>query len=754
MEAAQPLTSAMADLKDDKPSCNPDHGCGCDTPSVRVDAPVGRPASTLGGQTFKIPTMDCPVEEAQIRRALEPISGIRSMQFQLAARTLSINAPADVVAQALVAIRKEGFEAQLLQPRGSDPSAHDHAHGQSGGWARLGAALLIALSVELLDLWAPENDYWHVTGMLLALVAIGLSGLATYQKGLLALRAGQLNINALMTVAVTGAFIIGEWPEAAMVMSLYAMAEWIEAKSVDRARHAIQSLLDLTPKEAVVKTADGQWASMPSSDVAVGSVVKVRPGERIPLDGVVVAGAGAVNQAPVTGESMPVDKTAGDLLFAGTVNETGELHFRTTALATDTTLAHIIEAVERAQHSRAPTQRFVDRFAQVYTPAVFVVAVAVALFSPALLGVTWLQGIYQALVLLVIACPCALVISTPVTVVSALAAAARRGILVKGGAYLEQARHIRVVAMDKTGTLTVGRPALVDWHPLPVDDEEARPWVAQMAASLAVRSDHPVSQAIGQGLQAQALDVDDFEAMPGLGVQGQVNGYGLVLGNHGLIERRGQCSQYLESVLDQHQAAGRTVTMLASNEGVHGVFAVADRMKADAPDAVQQLKSLGVDSVLLSGDNDVVVRQVAQQAGMGAHRGQLMPQDKLNELNALRQSHGVVAMVGDGINDAPALAQADIGIAMGVIGTDTAVEAADVVIMNDDLRRVPELIRLSQRTHVVLWQNIALALGIKAVFLVMAVSGYATMWMAVFADMGASLIVVANGLRMLRSNRV
>lgn len=694
--------------------------------------------------------MDCAVEEGEIRRALEPISGIDGLRFQLQARTLSILASAEALDAALLAIKKAGFTAQPLPSAGSATESHAGVSSDSRRWFRLLGALVLACAVEVLDVWAPPTDLWHGISMALAVVAIALAGLDTYQKGLLALRAGKLNINALMTVAVTGAFVIGQWPEAAMVMALYAVAELIEAKSVDRARHAIAGLLDLSPRQATVRQSNGSWQPRPVDDIEVGAVVRIRPGERIPLDGLVQAGRSAVNQAPVTGESIPVDKIPGDKVFAGTVNQTGELLFRTTTTAADTTLAHIIEAVERAQGNRAPTQRFVDQFAAIYTPAVFVVALAVAVLAPPLLGWTWLQGIYKALVLLVIACPCALVISTPVTVVSALAAAARRGVLIKGGVYLEKARELRVVAMDKTGTLTVGKPQLVAWDPLPADDDEARPVVAQMAASLAARSDHPVSQAIAQGLGADRLEVQAFEALPGHGVQGQANGQAYVLGNHRLIEARGQCSSYLESVLDDHQQAGRTVTVLASDEGVLGVFAVADTLRPEARDAVAALHLKGIQTVLLSGDNDRVAQGVAQQAGMQQAHGQLLPQDKLTKLEALRQAHGPVAMVGDGINDAPALAQADIGIAMGAAGTDTAMEAADVVVMNDDLRRIPELIALSEKTHRVLWQNIALALGIKAAVLVLALLGQATMWMAVFADMGASLLVVANGLRLLR----
>ena len=703
--------------------------------------------------------MDCAVEEAEIRRALEPVAGIQSLRFQLQARTLGLRTSDAALPAALAAIRQAGFDPQPLMQEGAAgghaEAGRDHAHqyGHSHGgssWWRLVCALVLATLVEVLGFAGPTGLPWQIVGMALAAVAIGLAGLDTYQKGLKALLAGKLNINALMTVAVSGAFVIGQWPEAAMVMALYAIAELIEARSVDRARNAIAGLLDLTPKEATVQQSDGTWLAMPSAQIAIGALVRIKPGERVPLDGQVTQGQSAINQAPVTGESMPVDKSPGDLVFAGTVNQDAELVFKTTALASDTTLAHIIEAVEQAQSARAPTQRFVDRFAAVYTPAVFLIALAVALASPWLMGWTWMQSIYKALVLLVIACPCALVISTPVTVVSALAAAARRGILIKGGSYLEEARQLRVVAMDKTGTVTQGQPKLVAWSPLPADDDEARPMVAQLAASLAARSDHPVSKAIAQGLDAAALDVDDFEALPGHGVQASLQGQAIALGNHRMVEARGQCSAYLESVLAQHEQAGRTVTVLASAEGVLGVFAVADTIKPGARQAVTALKALGVKPVLLSGDNVAVAQLVAQQAGMDEAQGQLLPQDKLTAIESLRQTHGPVAMVGDGINDAPALARSDIGIAMGAAGTDIAMEAADVVIMNDDLGRIPELIRLSQRTHSVLWQNIALALGIKAVFLILTLAGHATMWMAVFADMGASLLVVGNGLRLLR----
>jgi Cd2+/Zn2+-exporting ATPase len=538
-----------------------------------------------------------------------------------------------------------------------------------------------------------------------------------------------------------------------MVMALYAIAELIEAKAVDRARNAIKGLLALAPDTAEVQQQAG-WQTMPVKSVELGAIVRIKPGERVPLDGVVTAGNSTINQAPVTGESIPVDKAVGDAVFAGTINETGALEFKVTAAANNSTLARIIHAVEQAQGTRAPTQRLVDRFAGVYTPVVFALALAVVVLMPLLTSVTWMDAAYKALVLLVIACPCALVISTPVTVVSGLAAAAKKGILIKGGVHLETARKLKAIALDKTGTITEGKPKLVEW--LLVDASANKTEMGRIALSLAANSDHPVSKAIAAGLVAQnaeqAVSVDGFAALVGRGVQGAIQGQDYVMGNHRLIEERGQCSPSLEAVLKTYEEAGRTVTLLASTAGVLALFAVADTIKNSSKAAITDLKDLGVTPVMLTGDNAATAKALAVQAGIDDARGNLLPEDKLTAIKDMQQRYGATGMSGDGINDAPALAQADIGFAMGGMGTDIAMEAADVVIMNDDLRRIASTIRLSRDTHAVLWQNIALALGIKAVFLVLAVFGTATMWMAVFADMGASLLVVFNGLRLLRTN--
>nr|WP_231402430.1 heavy metal translocating P-type ATPase [Caenimonas aquaedulcis] len=628
---------------------------------------------------------------------------------------------------------------------------HDHDHGHDHGVAespwRLALALALAIAAEAVEFAGLEGPPWKSATFGLAVVAIYLSGVDVYRLGIRALLHFKLNINALMSVAVTGALAIGQWPEAAMVMALYSIAELIEAKAADRARNAIQGLLALSPAEADALQADGTWKAVPAADVSKGAVLRIRPGERVPLDGVVTRGNSAINQAPVTGESIPVDKAPGDPVFAGTINETAELELRVTAVSADTTLARIIHAVEAAQATRAPTQRFVDRFASFYTPAVFLFAVAVALLTPFLMQLTWLEALYKALVLLVVACPCALVISTPVTVVSGLAAAARRGILIKGGTYLEEARTLKAVALDKTGTVTQGKPELVEWRTWGGADEAS---VRQMAASLASRSDHPVSQAISAGLKTGAREVTSFQAIPGKGVSGTVDGRALTLANHGLIHERGQCTAELEAVLGRHELQGRTVTLLAGESGVLAIFAVADTIRESSRQAVADLKSLGVTPVMLTGDNLATAQSIARAAGIEDARGELLPEAKLQAIEEMQRRYGPTGMAGDGINDAPALAQADIGFAMGGAGTDIAMETADVVIMNDNLQRVAETIRLSRRTHAVLWQNITLALGIKAVFFVMAVFGSATMWMAVFADMGATLLVVGNGLRLMR----
>ena len=708
--------------------------------AVRMDQ-----ASAEQTTKLSIAKMDCPTEETLIRNKLGTVAGVADLDFNLMQRTLSVRHADQVLPDVLAALQALGFEAQVLDTaEAASPSAS--LVTTPTNWWPLGISLVTASAAEAVY-WLHNGNHWSV--VVLALVAVFTGGLSTYKKGWIALKNRNLNMNALMSIAVTGAMLIGHWPEAAMVMVLFALAEVIEAKSLDRARNAIRGLLDLTPEQATVQQADGTWREVGAKQITIGARVRVKPGERIALDGEVLEGRSAVNQAPITGESLPVEKSPGDSVFAGTINESGSFEYRVTALANNSTLARIIHAVEAAQGSRAPTQRFVDQFARWYTPVVFGVAIAVALLPPLFMGAAWLDWIYRALVLLVVACPCALVISTPVSIVSGLAAAARHGILIKGGVYLEEGRKLRWLALDKTGTITHGKPAQTDfvtWGNALASDSRS------IAASLAARSDHPVSKAVAQAAQTDGvalLDVAEFNALPGRGVQGQINGATYHLGNHRMLEELGQCTPELEQRIAALETAGKTVVMLVGAKAVHALFAVADTIKDSSRTAIAELHALGINTMMLTGDNPHTAQAIAAQAGIDRAQGNLLPDDKLREVEQLARS-GKVGMVGDGINDAPALARADIGFAMGAAGTDTAIETADVALMDDNLRKIPTFVRLSRATAQVLMQNIVLALGIKAVFLVLTFTGQATMWMAVFADMGASLLVVGNGLRLLR----
>ena len=709
-----------------------------------IDTVPAREGVLEGAQfsQFRIEQMDCPTEQTLIEERLGKLAGIERLEFNLINRILGVwhRLPSTTPIEA--AISALGMQAEPLTGE-----AKPAQEPRKKAWWPLALSGVAALSAEVLHFatLAPE---WMVAAV--ALLAILLCGLSTYKKGWIALKNRNLNINALMSIAVTGAVLIGQWPEAAMVMFLFAVAELIEAKSLDRARNAIRSLMDLTPERATVQQADGSWLDVEIKSVAVGALVRVRPGERIGLDGEVVSGHSTINQAPITGESLPVEKTIGDQVFAGTINEAGSLEYRVLAASANTTLARIIHAVEQAQGSRAPTQRFVDQFSKVYTPLVFLFALAVAIVPPLFMGEPWYDWIYRALVLLVVACPCALVISTPVTIVSGLAAAARKGILVKGGVYLESAAKLGFLALDKTGTITHGKPVQTDYLPLLEQDAER---YRGHAASLASRSDHPVSQAIARLALEQNLPtstVESFAALPGRGVQGSIDGTSFYLGNHRMVEELGLCSAELEATLEGLERQGKSVVVLCDSNQALALFAVADTVKESSREAIAQLHALGVKTSMLTGDNPHTAAAIAAQVGIDEARGNLLPEDKLQAIEALQARGFVVGMVGDGINDAPALAKAQIGFAMAAAGTDTAIETADVALMDDDLRKIPAFIQLSQQTAAILKQNIILALGVKALFLAISLSGQATLWMAVFADMGVSLLVVFNGLRLLK----
>jgi len=720
--------------------------------STRTEIPDG-----FKRQTFFINNMDCPTEQDLIEKKLLPMQGIAHLQFNLLDRKLTVEySDLDIktIKSALTSIgmnavsveEKINSFGQNLKSSGSSISLREKIIST--------LALTAAISSELVAWIYGDENAWFV--ILLAAFAILSSGLKTYQKGWIALKNFNLNINALMAIAVTGALLIGQWPEAAMVMVLFTIAEMIETLSLERARNAIHGLMALTPEVAMIKQADGQWLELETSQVTIGAIVRIKPGERIPLDGEVISGQSAIDQSPITGESMPVTKTVDDKVFAGTINQTGSFEYKVTALSNQSTLARIIKSVEQAQSKKAPTQRFVDQFAKVYTPTVFVLAILVALLPPIFWAEAWEVWIYKSLVLLVIACPCALVISTPVTVVSGLAAAAKHGILVKGGVYLEGGHSIEILALDKTGTITSGKPVVTDVVNL-IDESESN-FTSNLfiAASLASRSDHPVSLAIAQYVnnlsngEQGIVEVNDFMALTGRGIQAVFNQKIYTLGNHRLLKELGLSNDKIEQKLDALESQSKSVVILTDNKRPLLLIAVADTVKETSRNAISELNEMDIKTVMLTGDNIKTAKAIADDVGLVDFKGELLPDDKLNFINSALTNHQTVAMVGDGINDAPALAAASIGFAMGAAGTDTAIETADVALMDDDLGKIPKFIKLSKKTSVLLKQNISIALGIKVIFMVLAFAGMATLWMAVFADMGASLIVVANGLRLLR----
>jgi Cd2+/Zn2+-exporting ATPase len=695
---------------------------------------------------FGVEGLCCHEEAALLEKRLRGLKGVHLIAPDLVGAKLRVThdpalAPASAIAEE---VAHAGMRAWLLE-EGARGKPVDHAAARRLALLAGSGILLVAGTALHLRGAAPA---WQ-TGLLGGAVVAG--GLFTVRRAVAALRALTLDINVLMTVAVIGAMVLGEWVEAATVVFLFALSQWLEARSMERARRAIGTLVDQAPSEVMLRR-DGADQRVAADRVAVGDIMIVRAGERIALDGEVVAGDTDVNQAPVTGESLPVPKGAGDHVFAGSINGHGALEVRVSRLRKDSTIARIIRLVEQAQAQRAPAQAFVDRFARVYTPAVIALAAALAVVPPLAAGASWSEWVYRALVLLVISCPCALVISTPVSIVSGLASAARHGVLVKGGLHLERTGDVRCVAFDKTGTLTRGELAVRDVVPL---DGSGAAEVVRLAAAIEARSEHPIGRAIVRHADRQGIDAEPasaFRALPGRGAEAHVDGRPVLLGNHRLFEERGLCADHLHGVLDQLEALGRTTVMLAREGRAVGVIGVADDLRARGVEALGELRRHGVAQVvMLTGDSRITATAIARDVGIDEVHAELLPEDKVRVVRSLRERYGTVAMIGDGVNDAPALAAADVGIAMGAAGSDAALETADVALMSDELTKVPYLLRLGSATLRTIKANIAFAIGVKAVFLAMAVAGQATLWMAVLADTGASLVVVANGLRLLRA---
>ncbi len=578
---------------------------------------------------------------------------------------------------------------------------------------------------------------------LLFAAAILLGGYPLFKTGLKNLTRFEFDMKTLMTIAIIGAAIIGEWSEGAVVVILFAISEVLEGYSMDKARASIRSLMELAPSEALV-IRNGQEILLKAEDIEVGDIMLVKHGQRIAMDGVVIGGASAVNQAAITGESVPVEKSIDDEVFAGTLNEEGFLKIKVTKLSDDTTIAKIIHLVEEAQAEKAPSQQFVDKFAKYYTPVIMIVAALVAIVPPLLFGVDWQQWIYQGLAVLVVGCPCALVISTPVSIVTAIGNAARKGVLIKGGSFLEEAGALKAIAFDKTGTLTKGVPAVTDF--INFSDDES---LLEKIAALEAKSQHPLASAIIKKAGRYAdYQVEDFSSFTGKGIRGSVNGVEYQVGNTKLFTEIP--SNILGQITDL-QNQGKTVMIAGSQSEILGLIAVADEIRETSRGVIQQIHKLGIQqTIMLTGDNRAAAEAIGRQVGVTGIEAELLPQEKLDFIKRLKSQFGRVAMVGDGVNDAPALAAASVGIAMGGAGTDTALETADVALMNDDLDKLPFTIKLSRKTLRIIKQNIALSLVVKFLALLLVVPGWLTLWIAIFADMGMTLIVTLNGLRLLR----
>ena len=702
----------------------------------RVEAEANRVTS------FTVEGMDCADEIRQIQDTLGKLSDVSKLHFDLIGRRLTVEGS---IAESEVqrTIRTLGMTAH---PQGEQvrPATFWEKQGRLITTAASGIFLAAAGMLIL------SGNQRNVTVPLLAISAVA-GGWFIAPRGLRAAASGLLDMNFLMTIAAVGAAAIGEWGEGASAMFLFSVAQLLESHSMDRARNAIKALMNLSPAEATVKRGETE-RTVPVAEVMVQETIVIRPGQRVPLDGTVVEGKSSLNQAPITGESFPVDVQLGSQVFAGSINIQGLLQVQVTKLSEDTTLARIIHAVEKAQAGRAPSQSFVDRFSRVYTPAVVSFAALLAI-APPLLGIgAWHTWFYRALTMLVIACPCALVISTPVSIVSGLARAARSGVLIKGGAHLESAGTISAIAFDKTGTLTLGQPRVTEVVPLDSADPDE---VLKLAAALEHGSEHPIAEAITQQARSQKLDlpaVTDFEALAGRGVRGTVAGKVFYLGNERLCHELGYCTPQSEEALRAIGEQGKTAVLLFSEDKPVGVIAIADQVRPQAAQAIQSLRWLGLKRILmLTGDNEKTANGIADQLKITDYRAELLPDDKVAVVQEMTKAGERVAFVGDGVNDAPAMAAATVGMVMGAAGTDVALETADIALMADDLSRIPFAIRLSRQTLGIIKQNIWFSIAVKAIFMVLAITGWATLWMAVAADMGASLAVIANGLRTLRA---
>lgn len=714
----------------------------------------------MASVTLKVHGMDCAEEIDTLRSALRPAPGVRDLSFNLLDATMTVEYDAEATGpdRVIEAVGRTGMRAETLG------DAQDAADAGSW-WDRWGRTVLTTFSGvaaatamilhTVLSGWRAALGADGAAEMPVVVQALYLAGTLAgvwqvLPKAWHALRRVRPDMNLLMVIAVAGALAIGEWAEAATVAFLFALSLALESWSVGRARRAVAALMALAPPQARTLDDSGNETVVAVERVAVGQRFLVRPGEKVPLDGRVEAGRTTVNQAPITGESMPVAKEAGDEVFAGSLNEDGAIEAVAIKPADQSTVAQIIKLVREAQARRSPSEQWVDRFARWYTPAVMALAIVVAVGFPLVLG-DWGRWFYSALVLLVIACPCALVISTPVSIVAGLAASAGQGVLIKGGLYVELPARIEAIAFDKTGTLTEGRPAVQRVVPRPDHTEDE---VLTVAAAIESRSEHPLGRAIAEYARRTGLPVkpiDDFQAVQGKGATATLSGRPVWLGSPRYLRERHQDDAQLDAELAAIASEGASIVVVGDEEGVYGFIAVADQVRRSARASIEALRAAGIRHVvMLTGDNERTGQAVGRQVGVDETRADLLPQDKVRAVEELVARHGGVAMVGDGVNDAPAMARADLGIAMGAAGTDAAIETADIALMGDDLSKLPWLIRHARRTVAIIRQNITASLAVKGIFVALTFAGYASLWAAIAADTGMSLLVVFNALRLLR----
>jgi len=731
-------------------------------------APAVRPPDFRAGRAYKVQGLCCADEVAALRKAVGPLfGGGEHLAFDVLNARMTVPAEAaDVKDEAILkAVAATGMSATPWSaPTGKDET-DTHRRQQVFFTAASGVFVLIGLVIHVV-LAGGFAEAWKLFGshaeapmplpeVLAYAAAAALGARFVAIKAWYAIRNLRPDMHLLMTVAVIGAMIIGEWFEAATVSFLFALSLTLESWSVGRARRAIAALLDLAPPTARLLRRDGTETTVPVAEVRPGNRFVVPAGERIPLDGRVTEGLSAVNQAPITGESVPVEKQPGAEVFAGTINGDGALIVRATKAAQDTTLARIIQMVEDAHARRAPSEQWVERFARVYTPAVMALAILIFVLPPLILGQAWGDWFYRALVLLVIACPCALVISTPVSIVASLASAARAGVLVKGGAFIELPAHLKAIALDKTGTITRAEPQIARIIPLGKHTEAQ---LIARAAALEARSTHPLARAILRYAEAKGVTPEpatNVQVLQGKGLTGSFDGEEFWLGSHRYVTERNQDTPDITRAAEEMEADGKTVIVVGNQRHVCGLIAVADTIRPEAREVVKQLHEAGIAHVaMLTGDNRVTAEAIAREVGIDEVHAELLPEDKVDKVEALVKRYGTVAMVGDGVNDAPALARANLGIAMGTIGSDAAIETADIALMTDDVSKLAWLVRHSKRTLGIIRQNIAFSLALKAAFVVLTFAGMASLWAAIAADTGASLLVVLNGLRLLKGSKI